>query len=132
MPGSNAYPARFGTPGEQKGLAFEIVPNGATGVSMAPNSGAIKAARTGTGDITITFDDNYPTLDYFNARVGNVLANDIRNGVYTFRPAGGGPSTLTISSFADGTAAAAKADIAAGLNNNIKCFAVVSTTNKKI
>lgn len=129
MPGANAFPGFTGLP-NQKSVAFEIVPNGATSVAVAANNGLFKAARTGLGLITLTLDDNYPTLDYFSARVGNLLANDIRKGIYTFRPAGGGPSTLTLGVFVDGAAAAVAADIVAGANNNINVFLVVSTTKK--
>jgi hypothetical protein len=116
-----AFPAFTGNLFEHT-VSFSFKPRGSSAplVDGFNAQGPFKVVRTGTGAFTVTLDDNYSNLVGFSASVGNNLANNIRHGVFTAAPVGGGPSTLTITSFADGTTAAAAADIAANDANIVR------------
>ncbi len=109
-----------GFPLQGDGLNYELRhvryrPQGAGApIRDAGNNAAV--ARTGIGVHTITWSDKPKGYAGVMACVGNGLAHDVR-------PVGAGYSegtgVLTVTTFADGTTAAAAADIAANAANTI-------------
>lgn len=73
-------------------------------------------ARTGVGVLTVTWSDRPKGYSGVHPVVGNGLAHAVRPVGAGYNEATG---VLTITTFADGTTAAAAADIAAGANNTV-------------
>ncbi len=95
-----------------------IAPQGTSQPTVTADGRAFTVARGGVGTFTITFSQRYTALRRATFTVGGLLPNVVRAGTFTSNGTGG-VSTLTFSIKADGTAAAADADIAAGANNLI-------------
>ncbi len=96
-----------------------IAPQGAGAPTVTTSGRGFTVTRTGVGLFRVNFSKRYVAARRPDITVGGGLANVVRMGTFTSNDTvnNSGNSTWTFTVKADGTAAAADADIAAGANN---------------